>query len=284
MKCQIHGGEFDPTKGEGCYQCVADRMGEEGNTDASIAAEIAKTNQSPEVKVVNFPEEEPEIGTVQFGIEIPEGSAVVVIDAGKAPNFSKHLEAAQRILKIASTREILNENDAKGANDDSIVMSELSKAITAERRLFTDPLNGYVKSINEAYKLITDPLTEADEITRKLLTAYKVAQQKKAAEVEALNREAMELARRQAEANQGEITVDLKPVPVPFAPKLTRTASGKSGLVDNWKYEVTDYGLLPREYMMPDDAILKAIAKKYHDGKQVSGIRFYNEPDLRVSR
>ena len=94
----------------------------------------------------------------------------------------------------------------------------------------------------------------------------------------------MEVARRQAEANHGEITVETKPVPVPFAPKLTRTDQGKSGLVDKWGWEVNNFSLLPDEYKMPDEVLLTAVANKYHDKKQVDGVRFFNSASLRVSR
>jgi len=211
-------------------------------------------------------------------------TAIVMVNPDKAPSFAKHLEATNRILEIATVREILTETDAKAANDDLNVMAELRQAVDIERKTFTVPLNNYLASINGAYKLITDPLTEAEQITRKLLTAYKVEQERKAEEAVKLNQEALELARRQAEANNGEFTVDITPVPVPFAPKLTRTDQGKSGLIDVWKYEIVNIDAIPREYMMPDDAILKAIAKKHHDQKVINGVRFYNEPSLRVSR
>ncbi len=213
-----------------------------------------------------------------------EGTAVVMVDAGKAPSFAKHLEAARRVLEIAKSCEIRTEADAKAVNDDLNVMAELEKASDAERKTFTVPLNGYLSSINGAYKLITEPLTEAKQIYRKLLTVYKVEQQKKAEEVEKLNRDAMDVARRQAEANNGEFTTETKPVPVPYAPKVTRTDQGKSSLIDVWKYEIVDIKALSREYMIPDDAMLSSIAKTHHDKKEVEGVRFFNSPSLRVSR
>ena len=213
------------------------------------------------------------------------GTVIVKVNPGIAPSFAKHLEVAKRLVEIASSRQIVTEADAKSVNDDLNVMAELRKAVDLERKTFTTPLNDHLTAINGAYKLITGPLTEAVQIYRRLLTAYKVEQQRKATEAEKINRDAIELARRQAEASgTGEFTVETKPVPVPFAPKLTRTDQGKSGLVDQWKYEVVDIDALPREYMIPDDAMLSSIAKQQHDKRPVKGIRFYNEPGLRVTR
>lgn len=245
-------GNFDLR--EGCPKCI-----------------VEKRADAEEEEVRTEPEQE---GT--------EGTAIVRVDPGIAPSFAKHLDSAKRIVEIAAARKILNEGDAKAANDDLNVMGELRKAVDKERKSFTIPLNDHLTAINGAYKLITGPLAEADQITRRLLTAYKVEQQRKAAEAEKLNQDAIELA-RQAEAHNGEFTAEITPVPVPFAPKLTRTDQGKSGLVDNWGWEVNDFSLLPDEYKMPDEVLLTAVAKKYHDGKKVPGVKFINKPTLRVT-
>ncbi len=304
-------GDFDLR--EGCPQCIAEKQAEaEVNSPENIAERIEAVQPEPATETlaetlrkalptceqvgevfkavadeIKNPSPEPiqaEGETEVLSVESP-GTAIVKVDPGIAPSFAKHLEAAKLIVEIAAARKILNEADAKAANDDLNVMAELRKAVDLERKSFTIPLNDHLSAINGAYKLITGPLTEADQITRRLLTAYKVEQQRKAAEAEKLNQDAVDLARRQAEASgTGEFTAEITPVPVPFAPKLTKTDQGKSGLVDNWKYRIVDPEKLPREYMVPDDAMLTSIAKKHHDNKQVAGVEFYNEPGLRVKR
>ncbi len=107
---------------------------------------------------------------------------------------------------------------------------------------------------------------------------------RKADEAEKLNREAIDLARRQAEANNGEFTVETQPVPIPYAPKLTRTDQGKSGLVDRWKWRLTDINQVQIQYLIPNETLLDGLAKAYHDTRPLDGIEFYNEPTLRVSK
>ena len=265
-------GEFDFC--DGCPECIAEQ--EAGANTATLTLKDGVTEEAREAAGVL---EEITGGQIKVA-----GTAIVRVDPGAAPSFANHLEAAKRIVEIAASREILTEADAKAANDDLNVMSELRKAVDEERKSFTVPLNEHLAAINGAYKLITGPLAEADQITRMLLTAYKVEQQRKAAEAEKLNQDALDLARRQAEAHGGEFTVETKPVPIPFAPKLTRTDQGKSGLVDDWKFRIVDLEKLPREYMVPDEDMLNFLAKKQHDKKQVPGVEFYNEPSLRVTR
>ncbi len=211
-----------------------------------------------------------------------ETTAVIKINPTLTPSFAEHLEAAKRILEIAKSRTILSEEDAKSANDDLTTMKKLIDAVDGERKTFTVPLNEYLKSINTPYKQITDPLAEADRITRIVLTAYKVEQNRKAAAAEALNIKAIELAKEQAAANNGEFTSDITPVPIPHAPKLTRTDQGSSGLRDNWKWKETNLELIPREYLIPDKTMLDYIATKDHDQKVIAGIEFYNDPGLQV--
>jgi len=219
--------------------------------------------------------------TIEDGLNNVE-TAVVKINPTSVPSFSKHLDAAFRILEIARARTITTEDDAKSANDDLTVMSELRKAVEAERKTFTGPLNDYVSSINAAYKEITNPLIDADQITRKTLTDWKVLQLRKSKEVEELNRKALEVAQEQARLNNGEFTADITPVTIPETPRLTRTDQGTTGLVDNWKYRIVDIDKLPREYMIEDTAMLTTIAKKHHDMKQIPGVEFYNEQTVKV--
>ncbi|GAJ08213.1 unnamed protein product, partial [marine sediment metagenome] len=146
------------------------------------------------------------------------------------------------------------------------------------------PPTARIKAINETYKFLMGDVIAAYQTIRGKMTAFKVEQQRKAEAAEELNRQAIEVARKQAAMNNGEFTTDIKPVDVPLAPKLTRTELGVSGLVARWKYRVIDLEKIPREYMVPDDAMLKSIAKQSHDKKPVAGVEFYNDPYLGTRR
>ena len=79
----------------------------------------------------------------------------------------------------------------------------------------------------------------------------------------------------------GELSESMNLVEVqPEVSKRVSTEMGSTGQRDVWKFEIVDIDALPREYMMPDMVMLGAIAKKYHDGKVIQGVRFYNEPTI----
>ncbi len=175
-------------------------------------------------------------------------------------------------------------DDVKAATNDLALIAKLKKALTAKRKEYVDPLNVRVKSANDAFKKLSDPLEEADKIVRGKVGVFSADQERLRLRAEETNRMAAEVARRQAvESGTGEFNVDLTPTMVPIVAKTTRTEMGNSTMVDHWVYEVIDMELLPRAYMMPDDAILKAIATKYHDTHPVAGVRFENHPTLRVN-
>ncbi len=193
------------------------------------------------------------------------------------------LNEVAKILEYAKGREVTNAEQAKLAASDLGSMKTLKDTIEGKRKEYVTPLNEYVDKVNGFFKLLLGPLKEAYDTTGSLVTSYKVELKRKENEAIKLNEEAAALARKQAEfSGTGEITVNTKPVPIPAAPKLTRSETGSVGLVDNWKYEIVDMDQVPREYMVVDDAQLKSIAKAHHDKKPVAGIKFYNEPGFRT--
>ena len=125
-----------------------------------------------------------------------------------------------------------------------------------------------------------EPVEAADKITRDKILIYNHEQQRIRQEQEAINRLREEAAQKQKELT-GEI-IEVETVGVVAEVKRVSTEMGSSGLTDHWKYEIVDINLLPREYMVPDTAMLTAIARSHHDKKLVSGVRFFNEPYIAV--
>ena len=217
------------------------------------------------------------------GVDPILGTAVVKIAPGKDVSVQSLLAEIMKVKEWADKLVVATQDDAKMATNDLSIMGKLKKAVEEKRKEYVGPLNAHVDAINGAFKLLTGPLGSADKTARDKVTAFMVEQQRRQREAEEINRQKEELARKEAALNHGEITVDTTPVEVPHTARLNRGEIGTSGLSANWTYEIIDPDALPREYMMPDDAMLKAVAKKHHDSKKVAGVRFYNSPTLRVS-
>jgi len=217
-------------------------------------------------------------GEEEIRTEEPETTLVLVKPEANAEIMGFYSQAL-RLRDFAEARVILTNDDLKPANDDLIIIRKVKKAMEERRKEYLKPFQEHVKETNEDYKTLMEPIEEADKITAGKMLIFAAEQKRKIREVEAIEAEKLALARREAELNGGEITIDLTPIEKPEAvPERVRGDMGSSGQRDNWHYEIIDMALLPREYMVPDTAMLNAIAKKHHDTKKVDGVRFYNEP------
>lgn len=210
-------------------------------------------------------------------------TAIVKVDPGKEPAVQKLLDEIMRIHQWASQLEVATLEEALTATNDLSIMASLKKSVEEKRREYVGPLNQHVKAVNDAFKLLTGPLSQADKLVRDKVLAFNQEQQRRQREAEEINRAKEELARREAALNHGEFTVDTTPVPVVEAPGVVRSGMGTAGMVDNWQVEVVDADQIPRQYMVPDMPVLNTIAKKYHDSRQIPGVKFVNKPTLRVS-
>lgn len=245
VKCKH--GEFDPMMG--CPKCIAEnQLGEDAGA---------------EVKVVDLFSTSP----------ISPNQDITVISLS---------DQANKYLIYAEGREIFTNNDVKEATQELSFISNTKKAIKAKRQEYVGPLNAQVKEINAFFETLTDPIGEADKITRRKVLDYNDEIERQIQEALRIEEEKLRLAREET-ALKGEHTVDLTPVEAPApTPDRVRTEAGMTSKTGTWKYTVSDFGLLPDEYKVPDTAMLNSIAKKHHDGKQIPGVIFYFEPGLQV--
>ena len=146
-----------------------------------------------------------------------------------------------------------------------------------KKREYLDPLKVQTEAIRDTYNFLMAPVLEADKITGNKILDFNKEQKRIRQEQEEINRKRMEAAEQEMRL-KGEITEPVNLVEV--TPKVIKVSSdiGTTGQRDNWKWEVTDPLLIPREYLVVDGSMLTAIARKHHDTKQVAGVRFYNEP------
>ncbi len=187
------------------------------------------------------------------------------------------------LLHYAEGRVIATDADAKSATEDLSLLSKLKKAIADKRKDWLTPIKEKLDAVDAVFKSLSTPLDQADKTTRSKIMAYRAEQERKAREAEEINRLRMEAAKKEMEL-KGELTESVNLVEVaPAQPKTVHTEVGSAGMRDNWTYEVVDFVALPNEYKVADTAMLNSIAKKYHDQKQVPGVKFTNKPILAIS-
>lgn len=190
---------------------------------------------------------------------------------------------------------IKTEQDKLKAVDELQRIKGEIKRLDADRKTFTDPLNAVVKAINERFKLSLNPLSLAEEVYKKAITAWDVAEQERIRkENERLQREAEEKARKEQERlakaaekaaakgdeakaeelQQKAIQAQEQPVIAPvIQPRKVAGISYK----DKWTAVVADLNLVPRDYLIVDQKKLDAVAQATGGTIRIPGVVIKHE-------
>ncbi len=186
------------------------------------------------------------------------------------------------LLDFAKARVIATEDDLKPAIDDLTLIIKTLKAIKASRLEYTAPIQSYLDKVEDRFKTFTAPLNEANKLNRDKIDAFRAEVQRKIAELQAIEDKRLELARMEAAAHDGEHTQDLTPIEKPLPPPIrVSTDAGSARVIQNRKFEIVDFKLLPDEYKIAD--VVK-IGKQVRAGiGAIAGVRIFSEESLRIN-
>lgn len=190
-------------------------------------------------------------------------------------------DEAKRLLQYAIARVVNNDEDAKIATNDLAVLAKLKKAIEEKRKEYVGPINEHLKSVNDTFKQFTEPLNEADTVTRQKVLAYRKEQERIRQEQERINQLRLEAAQAEMKL-KGELTESVDLVEVkPEQPEHYRTDMGMLGKFKVPKFEVVDFSLVPDEYKTLDTV---KVGKVIRAGvRSIPGLRIWEEESLRVT-
>ncbi len=187
-----------------------------------------------------------------------------------------------KLKEYAEKRVITGDAELRDATDDLSIIAKVKKAIEGKRKEYVDPIRFYLDSVNQFFKDFTSPLTDADTINRSKIKDYRAEIDRQIKEAAAIEAEKMELARREAALNNGEITVDLNPVPAPLpAPRKVSTNLGSTSTFMVRKYRVVDFSKLPDQYKIENSALLNRVVKA--GIPEIPGVEIYEEEAIRVN-
>jgi len=189
---------------------------------------------------------------------------------------------AQKYLEYAQNRIISDREGVKGATEDLSLIANTKKAIEAKRQDYVAPLNAQVKEYNAFFKTLTDPITEADQVTRRKVLDYNREIERQIQEAERIEAEKLKLAQDEM-ALKGEYTVDLAPVEKPDAtPQRVQTDVGTASKMVVWKWEVEDKSLVPQDYLVIDATKVGQVVRASKGSVAIPGIRIFSEDILQV--
>ena len=203
----------------------------------------------------------------------PEVDEAFIILAGEA----------QGLLKYATARVIQSNADLGSAVDDLSILVSTMKTVEEKRQEWVHPVNEHVKAINAAFKTITQPLEEANSLTRTKINVWRQEQERRRREQEEINRLRQEAAEREAALQQKPVEpvqlVEVAPAPV----KRVHTGMGSMGTASLPKFRVVDFKQLPDEYKMADEKKIGQVVRATKGKISIPGVEVYFEDSLRVT-
>ncbi len=210
-----------------------------------------------------------------------ETTALVEISPQKDPAIIDLLNEVMGIVARANTFLVENEADILLATNDLSNLARLKKVMEDKRKEYLDPLRRYTATINESFKVISEPLLLADTTMRGKVLAYRTEQERKAREAEAIERGKRELEEREAKL-KGEPAPVQRPVPVVHLKSSAQAEEGETNVLTNYQWEVVDFAIVPDVYKMPDGAKITKQVRSSKGAIVIAGIRIFPVKSLRV--
>lgn len=212
-----------------------------------------------------------------------ETKSLILIKPNEDVEVRAFYSEALKLLEYAQARVITTAEDMKPATDDLSVIRRVKKALEEKRKDYLKPFQDHVKEVNEIYKKFMEPIEQADKITGDKMLAFNAEQNRIRQAQEEINRKRMEAAEAEIKL-KGELTESVNLIEVsPLAPKRVSTDMGTAGMRDNYKWEVTDFALVPNDYKIINAGVLTPIVKASKGKITIPGIRIYNEPIIAVN-
>jgi hypothetical protein len=145
-----------------------------------------------------------------------------------------------------------------------------TKALTAQRDSIVKPINEGLKRLRALYKPALDSLTASENAVKQAMLGFRSLQEKQRALAEQEAHEAL------AQGDHDEALAHIQ-----VASQAPPTAAGISAR-KTWKLRVTDMAQVPRQFLVPDMALLRADAKLRNWGEPPAGVEYYQDESLAV--
>jgi len=139
-----------------------------------------------------------------------------------------------------------------------------SSKLDKQRLEFVRPLTSFAKDVKSIADKARTPLEEAKAVLKSLMTGYVMKQ--RIAEEKRIEAEA------QAQASNPFAAMLVAKQPEPEELKTTA-----SSVREEWRYEIENESLIPREFMTPDVTKIKVAVNANKAATSIPGIRVYSQ-------
>lgn len=210
----------------------------------------------------------------------PPSPPTTIIKLTEAPDTGSVMSKA---IEAAGTASLLTVKDAASNQLAASLLVDLKRAekqVKEAKDFLVGPLKKHVKDIEARFKPTLEALANADMALRSKVITYR---QQEEAKVEKARQEALTKALAAQEKGQHAKATALatEAVALTGPAKQTMAEDGALQAKKRWTFEVTDFKLVPREYLTVDDReVNTAIRAGVRD---VPGLRIFQKDELAVS-
>lgn len=231
----------------------------------------------------------------------------IVIPA--TPSEVSLLAIGQGSIEIANSIKIDSPAMLEVAGEELRAVVAKKKELNDQRLSITRPIDTAKTNVMNLFKKPIEFLENAESILKRAIASYQTEQRqiaentqreldaaaakekaRLAAEAKALEDEVAALEKSgggdaemiaevqsKAEELRFQAATTVPAVAVQESAKVTGISSRQ-----NWKYEITDVALIPREYLMVNESAIGQVVKAMKENTSIPGIRAYNEGSIAV--
>ena len=207
-----------------------------------------------------------------------------------------NIDGARRALRLFEDKVSVMESEAQeltvtgllsaaNATEMTGQVKRLANQIDSRRKEIILEPDSFVRKVNGFVKPLADRLKALEALLKRKLSdhAYQVELQRR--EIERKQNEARIELQKQVDAEakaKGVESVTIAPVAMPTKKEPVRSDSAVSSAVMVWRHEVINHHLVPRDYLMVDDVLIKAAIKA--GIREIPGVRIFEDAEMRVRR
>lgn len=179
---------------------------------------------------------------------------------------------------------VLSGDDDKGVAVEILTNTQTAlKRFEQLRKMIVSPMNDKVKDVNAYFKKFTDPLKASNEGLRGKVLVYEQRMEAERIRKERILEEekaALEASQSQRDPEEQEAVEEIIEKKEEEVKSLEREKTqhfdaGKVTVKKIWTHEVEDVNLVPREYMVVDDKLIKAAIK--NGEREITGVKIYQK-------
>ncbi len=194
------------------------------------------------------------------------------------------------LLNMAETT-ITKQSDVDTANDDLNKINFAIKKLEEKRTSITQPINQSLRDINDIFKSVSKPLSDASDTLSGKVMSWRSAERQRIDtenkrlqdEVDARNRkiedeQIRKLNIQKSHERRGHKTTQLPEATYETAPQLADLEQSDSTRVrKDWSWEMVDPNKIPRKYRSIDTVAISKAVRTLKESCSIPGIRVYQK-------